>query len=404
MRAVRGGADPDAALSAVTGPRAGATPAGRRGLPGAPVPPYELPGHESAGAASHTMVVAGGYPGYDEADAAGSALLGGLPDGVRLGTPPGRSGPGGRSVPGHRSAGPGADEPFLQRWLFSKRIAYVAAALLAVIAIAGGGWWLTAGQYTPLPPVIGVSQGQAEAMLRAHGFGFRLGSTVHDNTYAAGDVISTSPSGRATSGATITLTVSSGPQMIRVPPVTGKSFGDAVAALRAAGLTVSDQPQQVGQQGAQIGSVAGTNPPAGTMWPANKAVSVEVVQGPPMPDLIGEDEQSVQQNWAQPNGFTLNVQQDTTSTAAAGIITRQDPPPKSPLSPGQTITVWVSNGPPQVNVPSIQGENIDQATNDLRNAGFQVEAHRIGPTQRVIFYKPSGSAPQGSTIKVYYGF
>jgi serine/threonine-protein kinase len=280
----------------------------------------------------------------------------------------------------------------------------VAAALIAVIGLIAGGWWLTAGQYTPLPAVIGVPQGQAAAMLRAHGFSVHIGSTVHDNTYAAGDVIGTSPSGRATSGATITLTVSSGPQMIKVPPVTGKSFDAAVAALRAAGLTVSDQPQKVGQQGAQIGSIAGTNPPAGTMWPANKTVYVEVVQGPPMPDLTGQNEQAVQQNWAQPNGITLNVQQDTASKAAAGTITRQDPAPNSPLSPGQTVTVWVSNGPPQVAIPNIQGQNIDQATAALQGAGFQVEAHQIGPTQRVIFYRPTGTAAQGSTVKVYYGF
>jgi serine/threonine-protein kinase len=343
------------------------------------------------------MVVPGGYPGYDEAGpAAGQGLLAG-PD---RGTPSGRPGPGWRRA----GSGPGADEPFLQRWLFSRRIAYVAAALIAVIALTTGSWWLTSGQYTPLPAVIGVPQAQAAAMLRAHGFAVHVGSAVHDNTYAAGDVISTSPSGRATSGATVTLTVSSGPLMIKVPPVTGKSFGDAVAALRAAGLTVSDQPQKVGQDGAQIGSIAGTNPPAGTIWPANKLVYVEVVQGPAMPNLVGQDEGAVQAGWAKPNGITLNVQQDTTSTATAGIITRQDPPPKSPLSPGQVITVWVSNGPPMVNVPNIQGENIDQATNDLRNAGFQVNAHRIGPTQRVIYFRPTGTAPQGATITVYYGF
>ncbi len=396
VRAVRGGADPDAALSAAAGPDAGL--AGRTGFLGAPVPPYEqpgydLPGHHGAEGASHTMVVPGGYPGYDGTEPAGPGLLAGLPG--LVGRPSSR---------GRRGAGLAADEPFLQRWLFSRRIAYVAAALIAVIGLITGGWWLSSGQYTPLPAVIGVPQAQAAAMLRAHGFGVHIGSAVHDNTYAAGDVISTAPSGRATSGATITLTVSSGPRMIKVPPVTGKSFDGAVAALRAAGLTVSDQPQKVGQQGAQIGSIAGTNPPAGTMWPANKAVYVEVVQGPPMPNLIGQNEQAVQQNWAQPNGITLNVQQDTNSTAAAGTITRQDPPPQSPLSPGQTITVWVSNGPPMANIPNIQGEDIDQATNDLRNAGFQVEAHRIGPTQRVIFFKPTGTAPQGSTIKVYYGF
>jgi serine/threonine-protein kinase len=398
VRALRNGADPEAALSAAL------TPTAAGAYPGAPAAPaydqagydqaaYGHPGHGNADGASHTMVVPGGYPGYAPPELEGPAGPGLLASLSRL---PGQG--------GRRGQGTVADEPFLQRWLFSKRLAYVAAATLALVGLLAGGWWLTSGQYTPLPAIIGVPQARAEAMLRAHGFSVHVGPAVHDNTYATGDVISTSPSGRATSGATITLTVSSGPLMVKVPPVTGKSLGDAVAALRAAGLTVSDQPQKVGQEGAQIGSVAGTSPPAGTMWPANKTVYVEVVQGPPMPNLIGQNEQSVQQNWAQPNGITLNVQQDTTSTAAAGTITRQDPPPKSPLSPGQTITVWVSNGPPMADIPNIQGENIDQATQDLQNAGFQVSAHRIGPTQRVIFYKPNGTQPRGTTVNVYYGF
>jgi serine/threonine-protein kinase len=192
--------------------------------------------------------------------------------------------------------------------------------------------------------------------------------------------------------------------MIKVPPIDGKSFADAVATLRGAGLTVSDQPQNVGQQGAQIGSVAGTNPPAGTLWPASKTVYVEVVAGPPVPNLVGQNEQAVQQNWAQPNGVTLNVQQDTASTQPQGIITRQDPAPNSPMPAGQTVTVWVSNGPAMVAVPNVQGEDIGKAVHDLRNAGFNVDPHRVGPTKRVIYFRPTGSAPQGSTIQVYYGF
>jgi serine/threonine-protein kinase len=292
----------------------------------------------------------------------------------------------------------------LARWLFSKRLAYVAVALVAVIGIITGGWWLASGQYTPLPGVVGVPQSQAAAMLKAHGFAVQVGPRIHDDAYPAGEVISTSPSGRASSGATITLTVSSGPRMIKVPPIDGKSFADAVAALRGAGLTVSDQPQNVGQQGAQIGSVAGTSPPAGTLWPASKTVYVEVVAGPPVPNLVGQNEQAVKQNWAQPNGVTLNVQQDTTSTQPQGIITRQDPAPNSPMPAGQTVTVWVSNGPAMVAIPNVQGEDIDKAVHDLQNAGFNVNKHQVGPTKRVIYFRPTGSAPQGSTIQVYYGF
>ena len=49
------------------------------------------------------------------------------------------------------ASGGGATEPFLQRWLFSRRLAYLAGALVAVLGLGGGGWWLTSGRYTPVP-------------------------------------------------------------------------------------------------------------------------------------------------------------------------------------------------------------------------------------------------------------
>ena len=88
------------------------------------------------------------------------------------------------------------------------------------------------------------------------------GASEIDDNVPKNDVISTSPSGRALPGATVTLTVSLGPKMITVPPVAGKSQPDAVQALRTAGLTVSSATKPVGVTGTVVmGAVAGTLPP-----------------------------------------------------------------------------------------------------------------------------------------------
>ena len=130
-----------------------------------------------------------------------------------------------------------------------------------------------------MPSVAGLSETAAVSALHSDGFAARVGPTVHNNVVPAGDVVSYTPSGSTGKGATVTLTLSSGPVMIKIPPVTGQSFAGAVALLRKAGLTVSDQPQKIGETGATIGSVSGTNPAAGTSWPATKTVYVEVVAG-----------------------------------------------------------------------------------------------------------------------------
>ncbi|HEX3965203.1 MAG TPA: protein kinase [Trebonia sp.] len=353
--------------------------------------PYGHPNDANDGV-SHTMVVPGGTPPW--ADPGGD--------------PAGYAGPGahgrGRRGRGRRARGGGATagEPFLQRWLFSRRLAYVTAAAVAVLAIGILTWWLTGGQDAPVPSVAGLSEAAAVSALRSDGFAARVGPTVHNNVVPAGDVVSYTPSGSAGKGATVTLTLSSGPVMIKIPPVTGQSFAGAVALLRKAGLTVSDQPQKVAETGATVGSVSGTNPPTGTSWPASKTVYVEVVAGPPVPNLVGQSAQSVQANWAQPNGVTL-VTKMVSSSQPAGIIVSQSPAPNSVLGPNETVTVNVSSGPPSVSVPDVKGENLGQATQALQQAGFVVSAHRFGFGKKVFYYSPTGTAQQGSTINVYYG-
>ncbi|HTB56214.1 MAG TPA: protein kinase, partial [Trebonia sp.] len=209
---------------------AGAVAAIGMGSPGGP----GGPGSPAGG--SHTMVVGGGN-GYDAGPAGyghGSVYEGAPYDGeVTFG--------------GH--------EPFLQRWLFTRRLAYLVGGLAVVLGLVFGGWWLTSGRYTPVPSVDGMTLTAATRELHQAGFEVQRGPQVTDNAVAKGDVISMSPSGRAVSGATIVLTVSAGPKMITVPPVTGQNLQGAIAALRKAGLTVSDTPQNVAADGVAVGTV-----------------------------------------------------------------------------------------------------------------------------------------------------
>ena len=345
-------------------------------------------GGAPAAGGSHTMIVSGGG-GYDRAgyDRGGYAT--------------GRFDAGGAGYGGEDTYH--GHEPFLQRWLFSRRLAYVAAAVVAVIGLGVGGWYVTSGRYTPLPSVDGMTLTAAEQALHQAGFGVRVGTPLIDNNVPKGDVVSTSPSGRAVKGATIVLTVSSGPKMIVIPPVAGKTLGEAISALRAAGLTVSDTPNKVGVDGAAVGSVAGTTPAAGTSWPANRVVYVNQVAGMALPNLVGQDFNTVQNNWANPNHIQLS-QMQVASNQPQGIIVRQSPAPNTPVTQGETVTVYVSSGPPQVAIPGdLRGQHFGQVQQELQQLGFQVDGKPFGPGDTVFFVNPSGSAPSGSMITVYYG-
>jgi serine/threonine-protein kinase len=338
------------------------------------VPALPAPTADAAGNASHTMVVSNGY----------------LPNTY--------GGPGYDSQYDHR-------EPFLQRWLFSKRLGIVVAGLLVVGAAGLGSWYFVSGRYASLPSVTGLTEGKAISMLRADGFAADVpGSPVTDNSLAKGDVISTSPSGRAVKGARIALTISAGPRMVSIPSVAGQtSVPGAESVLQKAGLSVSATTDKVASTSLAVGAIAGTTPAAHTSWPVTKPVSIDVVAGFPMPNLVQQNINGVQ-GWASQNGITLN-QQQASNSAAAGTIIAQSVPENAPVAPGSTVTVQVSSGPPEVQIPSgLTGQSFNQVRQTLTGLGFQVTGDQFGPGQRVLAISPTGQAPKGSTITVWYGF
>jgi eukaryotic-like serine/threonine-protein kinase len=371
---------PDAAESA-----AGAWPAPGPAAAGAYRGPAPYDGSGQAGGGSRTMVVSGGYPGYDAAgDNAGYGAGGGHDAG---------SGDGGDG-----------QEPFLQRWLFSRRVVYLLAALAVLVALGGGGWWLSSGRYTAVPAVGKLPAPTAEQALRQAGFQVRTGPTVIDDNVPKGEVVAVSPSGRALPGATITLTISQGPRMITVPQIPSTdTVAQAEAALRQAGLTVASAVRGVGvASNPSIGAFAGTDPAAGTSTPENKPVTVEQVAGLSLPNLVGQNIDAVQQ-WAGQNQLTIQPTQ-VTSTQPQGTIVTQSPGQNAVVTSGQTISVSVSNGPPQVPVPGVQGQNCQQAQQTLQQAGFNVSV------QQGWFHKnqatgtsPSGQAPSGSAVTLMCG-
>jgi eukaryotic-like serine/threonine-protein kinase len=287
-----------------------------------------------------------------------------------------------------------------RRW----RAGALVALALVIFALAGaGGWWFTQGRYTTVPAVAGMTDGAAVTALRADGFTVRIGTPVTDNSARQGTVVRTVPAagGRAARGSAVTLIPSAGPRMIKVPPVAGQQLTAAQAALRGAGL--SSQVRHVASSSAAAGVVVSSQPGAGSLWPQPQPVVLQVSEGPPLPSLVGQNVQAIQQ-WASQNGITLNVQQDSGSTQPQGIITRQSPAAGTPITANETVTVGVSAGPPQVTVPNVDGMNVQQARQALRQAGFTVNVNRFGPFDKVFDYSPSGQAPKGSTVTVYAGF
>ena len=85
----------------------------------------------------------------------------------------------------------------------------------------------------------------------------------------AGLVIGTEPGAEAqvARGETVTLVVSRGPDLVKVPDVIGMSFSDAYDTLAAAGFVVKDEGEG--------NRVVGTDPEGGTMARRGSTVTIQ---------------------------------------------------------------------------------------------------------------------------------
>lgn len=110
----------------------------------------------------------------------------------------------------------------------------------------------------PIPDVRKRPQAQAQAQLQAAGFSTTV-QQAFDEQVPAGTVLDQSPQGIAGRGATVTLTVSKGPDLQVVPQLLNTSRTDAEAQLSALGLTT-----QVILLPAGPGTVRRIDPGAGT--------------------------------------------------------------------------------------------------------------------------------------------
>lgn len=143
---------------------------------------------------------------------------------------------------------------------------------------------------TPVPDLTGLSEAKAKAEIEK--VGHVVDETVlrpFDEEIPAGQVLDWSPKGTSPpKGATISLTVSAGPQPRAIPPLAGRSYEAAVAALEAVGLKAARAPDAFNSDDSTAGTVVGASPAQGNSVARGSVVTLTVSKGrPAVPDLKG---------------------------------------------------------------------------------------------------------------------
>lgn len=147
-------------------------------------------------------------------------------------------------------------------------------------------------QLFPLPKLTGGTLSEAKTSLNSDGMALGTVTEQFDEQAAAGTVMSQDPAAGtpARHGTPVAIMVSKGPQPIAVPSVVGKSGDDAVAALKAAGLTAKVAPEAVFDRNIPEGAVVSQSPANGTLTRGG-TVTLTISKGPRMvavPSYIGK--------------------------------------------------------------------------------------------------------------------
>ncbi|HET8583016.1 MAG TPA: Stk1 family PASTA domain-containing Ser/Thr kinase [Jatrophihabitans sp.] len=197
-----------------------------------------------------------------------------------------------------------------------RRRAIIALVVILLLGAAAGyaGWWFASGRYSHIPDLTNDSQAAAISALQQAGYKYRIvepGSDSYSNTIQKGLVLRTSPGAHArlVRGKTVLVYLSAGPHYYTIPSVqSGQTPDQMRAALEAVG------PLRVAQQ----------------------------------------------------------VKQEASDTVPDGDVTRTVPKAGTRVTSEQTITIYVSTGPPILDIPSIpQGTSWGQAKQQLSTAGFK---------------------------------
>ena len=128
-----------------------------------------------------------------------------------------------------------------------------------------------------VPDVTGKDQTEAANELTQAGLKFIYGPKEGSATVPAGNVIRTTPAAGSSvaKGATVTITVSSGPTKVRVPYVRGLNEADARAAIEGKGLVAAESFQQVTNPN-QDGKVIDQTPAGGTSVEQGSTVNLVI--------------------------------------------------------------------------------------------------------------------------------
>ena len=293
--------------------------------------------------------------------------------------------------PDYPPAGP-YDEPPKKR---KRWVPWVLVALL-IAAAALAGWWaynaiqdqLEASEPVGVPNVEGLRQDPAVQQIENAGLVAKVEKEASTEV-EAGFVIDQSPDAgtQVAKESTVTITVSSGPKQVEVPKLVGKTYEQAVDLLDR-GQPRSRSARTSSRIGPRAASPGRTRRPARRWTRARRSSSAS--PGAPSrsacPTSWASRRRTPPPSSRLPD-FVVSVVEQPSSSVSAGVVSQQSPSGGADAPKGSTVTITVSTGPSQVNVPNVDRRRRGHGDEHPRGPGL----HRARQVERG---RPDGIVPE----------
>ena len=287
-----------------------------------------------------------------------------------------------------------------------------AIAIAIVLALIFGGYQLISGggAQVSVPSVAGASQSEATSALTTLGLKVDVTNQVFSEDVPVGRVISSNPGGggKIGVGGTVHLTISRGPDRIKVPALAGLTLEAATTALAAAGLKVGRTTQSYSTT-REKDLVITSQPPFKSDARKDAAIDLVIslgIQQLTINSYVGKTSDEAL-NELTTAGLKVNATYEYSDTIQIGTVISQSPDGSTPLAKGSVLTLVISKGPSALFVPNVYSLTELKATTILENLGFKVVVRKIGTkkVKTVTNVSPASGAKvsPGSTITITLG-
>ena len=230
----------------------------------------------------------------------------------------------------------------------------------------------------PVPAVVNVSRDDADNQLRNRGFVVEYRQGYSDNI-KKGDVISVDPGvgSKVNKGSTVTVTVSSGPEKVKLPDnLQGQSEAYVRNALKDLGL-VDGRVSTVESASVPAGMVVELSPEKGSTddkgvqtVEAGSTVNIVLSSGKvKVPSLVGlTKDQAIAALTAQDVLLNTNIETVQTNERPAGTVLSQSSAAGTLVAQNSTVTIRVAATPTQTTAPTTAATQPAAATGNQNSA------------------------------------